>query len=308
MNETFSDMVSNVGTDVQDTSTAASTIIKRYLNRRYFQVLRSINWKFYNLEYSFTTTSGTQDYVLPRDFDKPVYVRDNTNKRELASKSFQYLSNQRTDEFNNEGVIDSYVIYDANFNAQPTSAATATVTSSSASDTSQSVFLHYIDSNGAEQKETLSLSGTGDVTSSGTVERFISISKDADTVGYVTVTCNSQTIAVIDPERRSYRVRKMRLFLTPNGTTTIACPYIIKPLPMTDDNDYPLIECQDCIEAGARADYLKYLKKYGQYKDELLDFTVKLEQIIYDFENKNNEVAQFLPLAHIDEYDRDIIG
>ena len=74
----FSVMKENVGTDIQDTSTAMSTIIGRYINKRYFDILRLSNWQAVNKTHIITLTSLA---TLPTDFGKELYCMDGSNNK-----------------------------------------------------------------------------------------------------------------------------------------------------------------------------------------------------------------------------------
>lgn len=86
----FSTMKSNVGADVQDTSTSFSSIIGRYINKRYLDVLRVCNLQPTNTNYLITlaTTMAT----LPSDFGKELYCIDSTNNNKLQRADVEELT------------------------------------------------------------------------------------------------------------------------------------------------------------------------------------------------------------------------
>jgi hypothetical protein len=69
-------MMVNVGTDVQDTSSAMGAIIKRYINKRYFDILRVCNLQPVNSTFLLSVTSLAS---LPIDFGKELYCMDGSN-------------------------------------------------------------------------------------------------------------------------------------------------------------------------------------------------------------------------------------
>jgi len=294
MNKSFSVIKTNVASEVQDTTTSMKSLIGNYINRRYFQILRAINWQNVRDDYSFDTIAKTQDYVLPDDFGKEIYTLDSTNGRELSRVNMQDLVRVYPDSITSTGTVYRYAILDDAVENQPSSASTITVVSSSSSDTSQKVLIRGISGN-VEITEELSLNGTTNVTSTNSFSRIKAISKDADTVGKITVTAGSTTIAVLAPKVLESRYKKVRLHYVPTQTLTIKMPYIIKPLPMIEDSDYPIIDIADLIEIGAMADAWRYKRHFLKAKNYEILFQEQLADYVWDKENQPNEVTQFKP-------------
>jgi hypothetical protein len=69
-------MKNNVGTDIQDTSSVMAVIIGRYINKRYFDVLRLSNWQAINKTHTITLATLA---TLPSDFGKELYCMDGSN-------------------------------------------------------------------------------------------------------------------------------------------------------------------------------------------------------------------------------------
>jgi hypothetical protein len=299
MNKNFADMKTNVGLELQDTSTAFSTLIGKWINRRYFQVLRSVNWGAINSDYTLSIVSGTQDYVLPSDFKAPVYVIDSTNNITYSEVRFDGFSETSADITEQTGER-SYCIFDVLVNQQPTAASAVTVVSSSASDTATTVTIRGTVA-GVEDIETLTLNGVSNVTGTKSFSYIKTISKDA-TVGYITVTCNSQTVAIVSSETKVYKAKKIRFFGIPASSFTISIPYHILPLPLSNNNDIPIIDIDDCLEAGARADGWKYKRQGQKAGVEENNFQMLLSDYQWNLENNPNLSNQFNPQA----YSRDI--
>lgn len=298
-NKNFSDMKSNVATDIQDTTSGMKTIIGRYINKRYFQVLRKINWEDYNYDYSFTLSS--QDKPLPDDFYKPVYVVDTTNDKELPEVSMQFLAKNYPNTLYETGTVNRYAILEDTVKAQPSSATTLDIVSSVAGDTSQYIRVRGIDSNGIEVTETITLNGTTSVSSSNSYQRVKNLSKSDTTTGYITISAGSDTVANMPPSVTESRYKIARFHEAPDSSIEIKMPYIIKPLPLNKDEDYPRLDIVDLIELGATADAWRYKRQYskGNHYERL--FTKELGEYIWAQENKKNKSEQFQPNV----YDRD---
>jgi hypothetical protein len=297
MNKTFADMKSNVGLELQDTSNSFNTLIGKFLNRRYFQCLRYVNWDAINPAYTVTTVIGTQDYALPRDFGKAVYAIDTTNNITYEEVMFDDEAGDPS-HIAQQGAANKYTIYESPVAVQPTAASAVTVVSSSASDSSAGITIRGT-VGGVERYETLTFNGTTPVVGTLSFTRIISVSKDT-TVGYVTVTCNSQTVAVIEPERKVVRYKILRFLPIPSAVTTVTIPYHIVPLPLSQDDDVPLIDIDDCLEAGARADGWRYKRQGQKASVEEANYQSLMSDYVYSMENKPNMVQQF----KVQPYDR----
>lgn len=112
MARTFLVMKQNVSDDIQDESANMLTRIGRYLNSRYFEVLRAIHWDIINDDYTISVVAGTQDYTLPTDFGSEVFVLDATNNTDLACVDFQALSRDYPGSITDSGAIERYTIWE----------------------------------------------------------------------------------------------------------------------------------------------------------------------------------------------------
>ena len=111
MSKSFSTIYGNVGSEVQDTSAALQTLIKNWINRRYQQVMREINWNVINPDYTISVTSAAQDYELPTDFGKEISCVDTTNGVALTRVDMQRLWMDYPDSISESGTVSRYAIY-----------------------------------------------------------------------------------------------------------------------------------------------------------------------------------------------------
>lgn len=302
MNKTFATLKTNVGAEVQDTSSAFATLIGRFINRRYFQILRAINWQQTNPDHTVTLVSGTQNYALPDDFYKEIAVHDVTNDLKIAQCELGELYRYYGNEISDSGSVERYSIYEDAVENQPTSASAIAFTSSSASDTTQVVQVRGI-SGGAETYESVTLTGTVAASTTATFTKIKGLSFSAARVGYVTATSNSAAVtnAVVPREWLTVNYKLIKFHYTPTAVATINVPYIIKPFPLSQDYDYPVIDIGDLIEIGAIADSLRYKRQYMKANAYEVNFTHQLNDYIFDKENQPNQVHLFSPTT----FDRD---
>lgn len=289
-------MKNNVGQMVRDTSSSFLSLVGGWLNDRYKEVRRRLNiLDNSRMDYSFSTTQGTEDYVMPDDFGKELSVVDKTNKKELSRIATQDWINNYHNALDEQGEIDKYIIFDSPVKVQPSSAGTFTVVSSSASDTTQTLYARFINANGKEDYETLTLNGTTTVTSTKSAVRFIGIAKNGATAGDITIARGSDTVAILGREQFESRYKIMRLIKVPNAVVTIEINYLQKSMPLNNDYDYPLIDCSEVIEAGATADAWRYKRQFSKAQDQERIFEKLLANLIWDFENQPNMVHRFNP-------------
>lgn len=291
MNKTFSQIKTNVGNNVQDTSPETATLIGRFINNIYADFLRRFNWEFYNYDYSFSTVSGTQDYVLPRDFGKELYVYDSTNKVELSFKSLQQIVQDKPATLSSSGEGTYYSILTKRYNNSPTSGA-ITAVSSSGDDSTQSVLVRGISGN-VEMVDTISLNGTTPAVGTISFTSLISVSKSATTTGTVTLTADSgsTTVAVMSPQELEYIRKFIRISYIPSSVYTVKVPYMISPLPMTVNTDVCFAP-DDIIEAGATMLAWRYKRQMAKAQEWERSYEKLIVNNIWNQENQINQVKQ----------------
>lgn len=290
-NRLFVNIYGNVGSNIQDTSTASQTIIKNYVNDIYFDILKRINWQDIDDDYTFSTVAGTKDYVLPSNFGKEVYVFNSSTNVELSSITMQELVKDFASGINSSGDIQRYMIIDRQIRQQPSSASALSIVSTSASDTTQVVRVKGANSLGVELDESVTLTGTTPATTTNTYTEVRSITKSSTTAGYVTVTSNSGAItnAIMAPADLAYLVKVIRLHYTPTSVQTISLPYLIRPKPMVSDYDQPVINCADVIELGATMKAWRYKRQFSKANEYERQYEKAVDTLIWDVENSFNQ-------------------
>jgi len=297
MNKNFSVMKDNIADEINDTATAMKTIIGEYLNKRYFQVLRATNWERIRTDYTFNTVAGTQAYPMPDDFGKPVFVLDDTSDKKLTETNLEDIVRNYPSTINSNGTVGRYAIIDDVVRTQPSAAAKVGIVSSSASDTAETVLIRGMDANGIESTEEETLTGVTKVETATLFERIIAISKSAVTVGYITVTSGTDTLTILPPKLLESRVKLLFLHERPASVLAIDVPYIIKPFPLIEDEDYPIIDIADLIETGGKADAFRYKRQMAIAKDYELLFAKEMTEYIFDMHNKPDFVPRFRPVT-----------
>ena len=304
MNRNFLSMKNKVGNNVQDTSSNFLVLVGNWLNDRYFQVKRRANhFSMSRLDYAISATSGTEDYVLPDDFSECISLMDKTNKLRLSQIDMQEWVDNYKNSIDVASNVVSYLIYEDVVQNQPSSASTIAFVSSSSSDTTQTIYVRG-EVSGVEDYESVTLSGTAPVATTKSYTKIYAISKSASTVGMITGTygAGSTVACILSREMIQSRYKKLRLIPPPANNLSLEMIYIPKNLPMINDYDYPILECEDVLEAGATADSLRYKRQYAKadYWENL--FESRLDDLMWERENKADMVHTFKPIP----YSRDI--
>lgn len=113
MSRFLSTMIDNIANAVQDDSAEFRTVVKVYINKRYFQILRHMNWSYINEDYTVSLSSGTKDYALPSDFKKELYATDETNNVELSKLSMEELARNYVGQLTDSGSPKRYAIFNS---------------------------------------------------------------------------------------------------------------------------------------------------------------------------------------------------
>lgn len=299
INRPFSTIKSNVANNVQDTSSSMDTIIGKYVNDAYSDLLRRINWKAIDEDYNFSLSSS--EHVLPDNFGKALKVWDSTNKLHIVETTIEREVDNRLSTIDQTGTVERYVILSRSCRKHPTSASVLAIVSSSAGDTTQSIVIQGLDSNGRYVSETVALNGTSSQNSTNSYTRVIGIAKSATTTGTVTITSNSGavTVATIAPSVLDYRVKVMRFYASPSSTITVYCPYLIKAIPMVSSYDVPVIDCADVLELMATASAWRYKRQFAKGGDYERLAEKAINTMIWDAENSPNltHIINFVPYS-----------
>jgi hypothetical protein len=66
-------------------------------------------------------------------------------------------------------------------------------------------------------------------------------------------------------------------------------------MPMTENNDYPVIDIADLLEIGAESDAWFYKRQGSKAVGKDTMFNIELQQYIFANEFETNKVIQFIP-------------
>ena len=199
-------------------------------------------WSFLRRKTTFTTVSGTSDYVMERDVDKIAILRQlNTPIRLKQIPEDIFL--RKVPEPNESGNPTFYREWSIDgVSTQLATAGKIDLLSSSANDGSSftASVLGYI--SGRLLAETYTLNGTSAVAGTNTFDaREIFVSKSGVTAGNVTFRRNSDssTLVVLGPEEISPRFKVITLYPSPNSAMTMYLEYYKPMRDLVNASDVP---------------------------------------------------------------------
>jgi len=260
--EHFKGLKDNIGVLVQrQDDTDYLTKIGVWVNLSVDFLYRSYDWwpQLQATPFNFNTVNGTEDYLMPNQFDKPLRIVDLTNKKPLT-----ILTEEEYFDGNLGAIADGTKEKSPSiarmFGVEgvqiqiSTSGDTVKVKSSSSSDTGNFVIRieGYIDSGFTiidfEDITISSGSPTTFVAGSTTFFKIIHASKSGDTVGYITIANSSgTTLSTIASFERVLMHKVMKLGKIPNKINSMRVLYKRKNRKLVNDNDYPFVDADDFI-------------------------------------------------------------
>lgn len=230
----------------------------RFIELRYDRIY-NYTLDFYKTEGTFSLVSGTKYYYMARQLNlaiRPKFFNQTNGNKEIDVVEYDHILKIDSDQSETGAPWKVAFVELSPVRRQPNESSddgTVKVKSSSASDTSQKVTLTglaTINSQQVEVTEELTLTGTTTVTSSYTWHTFYSVSKSADTVGFVSVTDSGETniYSLIDPYRSHSDYQKWRMWPTPDVTDTIR--YTGYRRAVVPQNNSAIIDVSPDLEAG----------------------------------------------------------
>ncbi len=267
---------------VQNTSTSTSNAndllpkVKDWCRTRYDRILRSQPWGELNRSYNLSVTSGIRDYALRYDLEDVIKMWDSTNGNEITAYDirdhvrFNAILSEVTGNVET-GKPDQYIeIGSKGCSALMSIADQVQVGSSSASDVSPVVVRISGEVSGIVISETITLTGVTFVDSVNTYDAGAEIRPTVgtssgvllDAVGVITIrekTTPANIISKIAPTERVPYYKWVRMSVMPASNLVAQVWYKMKWLPLTNDNDAPIIPCANEIIEGVMAEIHKHL-------------------------------------------------
>lgn len=246
MPKTFKQMQDNVlewTADSGDTSTMRA-ITKQALNQALTQLVTAEQFDFmlHPQVRTLSISTGTQQYVLPDNWQQGLWVRNQTTKEyleEIPAKSTVEASDDGA-IISDDGSIDRFsVISVMNVQGQPASTGTVSVATSGGSEAAANgIIIQGLDANGAWIEETLSSGSTWTtLTSTNSFSTITNVIKTGTTwTRTITITRGATTIATLGASDFGKQYQLFELAKVPTASATLEYRYYVKPVKLVYDN------------------------------------------------------------------------
>ena len=225
-----------------DTGTSLA-LVKDFLNAAHRERLTSETWRFMKWPnpQTLTTVASQRLYALHQEFFRPVYVWNRSTKSFLTELTDPGLEEQLVDWNNDSGSASRFVLHGRSpALAQPSSATTLTLVSTSASDTAASVIIRGMTSSGVTT-ETMTANGTTAVTSSNSFSEILQVTKGSTAwAGTLTLATSGGTTLLqlfAGEYGRSYQF--IELQEQPTAGHVLEYQFYRQPSALSNDYDVP---------------------------------------------------------------------
>lgn len=217
---------------------------------------------------TFASVQGTSQYALPVSGVARINrVMDTENRMALKAVTLDFVRSTNPDPDNNQGTPWAYApVGYVEAHTQPSTASTLVVHSTSASDTTQTVYLEGIIAGGYYRTATATLNGLTGASFTPTTANWIAVTKfylSAVPVGTVTLhqgTTAGTELSRIAPQQTRAQFYSLLLNPQPSDAITYTCDFLRSIPDMSNDTDEPLLpaDFHDLLLDGAE---LRELKK-----------------------------------------------
>ena len=213
--------------------------IERWVDIAQDRVCRGLDCDFLMDVKSIATVVSQRHYYIEAAFNKILHLLDETNDGVLTEVSERTLRDIDPDQ-SDTGTADMYAIMgQTEVNAPIGTAGTVTVTSSAATDISQTVRIRGL-SGGVETTEALSLNGANIIPSTNSYDagQEIQARLSAIATGKITV-ARSTTLVVIPANKLRRTFTKIALYRIPSAIVTLKALVYRNPVYLSEEEDIP---------------------------------------------------------------------
>ncbi len=193
---------------------------------------------------TITTVSGQQQYSLHSEFWRPIYFRSRSSKRFLVEVPHASLMSAQVDWIDpSTSAADRFMYKEVSqFQNQPSSSSVLAMSSSSTSDTSVTITVVGMTSDGFAN-EVVTLNGTTSVTTVQSYNALTALTKSTTTVGTLTVTSNAAAVTNLKlfPNEFGRSYRQIYMLNPVDASEVIEYQFLHIPNTLSNDYDVPSI-------------------------------------------------------------------
>lgn len=239
-------------------------------------------------DYILTTVQDQEEYTLSPlvNTAKIITFRDTTSPRLLDNWTAQHFYRFEPGPTSTGEAYNYRIVGFSPVQKQPSSASPLRFTSDDAGDTTQTVNVQGLDTNGILVQEPVALTGTTPVSTNKSYTKVMSLSKDAVTDGNVTVDSNGATVTnvVLSPYTRSISHPVIKLYNIPGDARDLYYDFIMKLPDLVGNNDISLVpeRYHDVIELYAKHRCFKHLNNPTMAQLTFQEFLSRIEDMIQD--------------------------
>lgn len=222
------------------------TLVKNALNEHHQQLLHEDRYDFMLWPRSETLAvqAGVTAYALHPEFDQPLYVYNSDAKEYLEEVPARSLLESGADWATGTPTKPDRYMFSgiAKVQAQPTTAATVTVTTTGGTEAAvNSVIVRGMTSAGDYVEESLSSANPwSTLTSSNTFQIILDITKvGASWSRTLTITCGTTTLLTLNATEFGKQFRMLEILGTPQANIDFLYRFYRKPRQLVNDNDIP---------------------------------------------------------------------
>ena len=295
---TLTDMAEQVVELIGSPDATSKAQAKTFLKRRYLMIYDAHLWE--DSKTSLTLTTYDKQVILPAWVDKVLQVVLTTGETTRVLGPFDRQNVYQIDPelLTDKGeVIGFSQMHTVATHMHPPSVQVK-MSSSNTADTG-AVRIQGMH-NGNEISETLSLSGTTDVTSQYYYDEIYTLSKPT-TAGFVRVkTANTAAneLQVLLPEENERRHQRIQLHRDINEAQALSILAKRKPTPLSHDNDSPqLAFCVNALIAYAVADMFTRMRQVGKAQVQLQEASAQMASMMDQDKQQRANVVRFVPEA-----------
>lgn len=298
--QTFAEMISDVGNRVQNTSTAAATIMKVFMNDQYKRIWTKYPWRdIFVWDEAVSVSAGATEVSLPKDIETLLCVSNRTNDYVVHILPGTQLIRGELPTIVNTGTIQRCALAGrSGVKAQPTGSSVITGVSDSGSDTTQTVRVWGLSSPapGADEErrqDTITLAGTTPAATSVAFSSVERVSLDTDTAGVITITCNvgAVTMTRLRPGERTTNYLKIRPHYVPDADATLYISYKRKFVKLVNDEDVPEIDVDTALMLYTEADWWSRMRQFSKAQAVKADASQALAEIVTERDVMSDQIV-----------------
>lgn len=260
---TLGDMAQFIGEKIGKTDADSLNRIRGFIRRRYQMIYDHALWKESQIIVAIPPLEAAQDTViLPHFIERPVAVRINNSTANITELTRLFKTDPTI--FERIGSPTQWSEIAPSATKRLPGGRQITAYSTDAGDTSQIVNI-FGEFQGAEYRETITLTGGTPVNSAYSYDVCLTLSKQA-TRGKVVITSAGASLIELSPTERERKHPRIWLHAAPQDAGTLILVLGKRHIdPLANDADTVLVRTiVNALLAYAQGDALEWLRQYGK--------------------------------------------